>query len=238
MMRVLLGLAVVGVLGLGSGAGAQPVPDDRVVQRGPIVTLQFGPFIRQGIPEQDVFVERDGLPSEQVMRVDPDDLRDGMILSKSAYTTSRPGPHDPRKMGPNPLGPFPKGSALGFTLRQWLGATGIGAYAVQDSAAVVDASFRGLIPNGIYTMWCVPAPGRPPGLLPCGALDGSESRFTADAGGNANVNIRTRQLPEGAAIAAAYHSDSRTYGASPGDLGRNAHVHVVIFLPASAVAAR
>jgi hypothetical protein len=199
----------------------------------PVMKLQFKTFVQLGIPEQDAFIDHAGSASDQVWRVDPADIKGAAVLGKMVYATTRFVTHDPLKMGPDALGPFPRGAALGFTLRQWLMAKGVGTYTVRGERAVITASFRGLIPNGVYTLWCVPAPMRPADPLPCGALDGSENTFKADRSGSADVTITTTPLPAGAVIAPAYHSDGKTYGAKPGDFGKNTHVQLVVFLPAS-----
>lgn len=221
-------LGVMAVLSLIAVAGASAQSEG-----APAMKLQFKTFVQLGAPEQDAFVERNGGPSGQVWRVDPADIKGAAVLGKRVYATTRAVTHDPQKMSADPLGPFPRGADLGFTLRQWLMAKGTGTYSVRGDRAVVTASLRGLIPNGVYTMWCVPAPMRPPGPLACGALDGSENTFRADRTGAAEVTITTRPLPEGAVIAPAYHSDGKTYGAKPGDFGMNTHVQLVVFLPAS-----
>ena len=221
-------LGVMAVLSLIAVAGASAQSE-----LAPDTKLQFKTFVQLGAPEQDAFIERDGGPPGQVWRLDPADIKGAAVLAKRVYATTRAVTHDPQKVNPDPLGPFPRGTALGFTLQQWLMARGTGTYSVRGDRAVVTASLRGLIPNGLYTMWCVPAPMRPPGPLPCGALDGSENTFRADRTGAAEVTITTRPLPVGAVIAPAYHSDGKTYGAKPGDFGMNTHVQLVVFLPAS-----
>lgn len=221
----LLGVMVVLSLIAVAGASAQ--------SEVPAMKLQFKTFVQHGAPEQDAFIERSGGPSGQVWRIDPTDIKGAAVLGKRVYATAGAVTHDPMKMGPDPLGPYPRGADLGFTLREWLTARGTGTYSLRGDRAVITASLRGLIPNGLYTMWCVPAPMRPPGPLACGALDGSENTFKADRSGAAEVTITTRPLPEGAVIAPAYHSDGKTYGAKPGDFGMSTHVQLVVFLPAS-----
>jgi len=56
---------------------------------------------------------------------------------------------------PNALGPFPKGKALGFTLEQWLAATGLGTYIEENDNAAL---------NLTSTTWC------PMEHIPSGAI--------------------------------------------------------------------
>ncbi len=99
---------------------------------------------------------------------------------------------------------------------------------------------KGLIPNGIYTMWIFTfkMPGADGtfnnriGAGPFGAQDGSDNSFVADANGIASISIK---LPAGnlsgfgsvpnclsgvfeSHIIAAYHPDQQTHGAGPGSI--------------------
>lgn len=212
-------------MGLVDGSGGSTTAAQSVVR------FQFMTFVQNAMPEQDVYIERDGLAADLVMRIDPAEIKGGAILSKALYASTKANVHDTHRVTANPLGPFPKGLALGFTLGQWLSARGVGTYSVTGDSALIDVSFRRLVSDGLYSLWCVPSPGRPPGQLPCGAMDGTENTFHADASGNGSLRVRTRLLPPGGVIAIAYHSDGLTYGQVPGELGRNAHIHLVFFLP-------
>lgn len=142
---------------------------------------------------------------------------------------------------PGDAGPFPLGEPLGVTLGEWLAATGRGTYTVQNGEATVAMSFDRLMPNGVYTLWCVEihVPPAEPKMIerPCGAPDGSESRFTSDENGRAEVTIVIDAFPPPTAevfysITLAYHSDGQTHGASVGQHGLNAHAHIFYdFLP-------
>src|SRR3989338_6977661 len=65
----------------------------------------------------------------KVIRVE---AKDPAVLAKQVYAAAAPTTHDPFKTGPNPLGPFDKGKELGFTLGQWISASGIGIYSAND----------------------------------------------------------------------------------------------------------
>ena len=173
----------------------------------------------------------------QVVRVEgtPDEA----TLAKEVYAAATATPHDPFKVGENPLGPFDAGKSLGFTLKQWLDASGIGIYSVNKDNAQLDLSFKNLVPNGVYTVWCSRMKFPPEPEItdkPCGAEDGSENSFTADEKGSASFSSKLKTLEPSTAeiaslIAIAYHSDDKTYGASPGDFGLNAHVQLFYLLP-------
>ena len=148
--------------------------------------------------------------------------------------------HDLFQLDPDPLGPYGKGAELGFTLEEWLAATGSGAYTVVGDQAQIDLSFEKLVPNGIYTLWCA-AVSVPPAYKivdkPCGAADGSENIFTASAEGKADIHLNVKTLPDSTAetiqvLAIAYHSDGKTYGPLPGDFGLNSHVQILFMIPA------
>ena len=178
--------------------------------------------------------------SGQVIRVEGSKSNDTSNMAKMLYAAAAPTQHDPFKQGQNPLGPFSKGKPLGFTLEKWLGARGIGIYSVDGDNAGLDLSFKNLVPNGAYTVWCSRITLPPNDNIvdsPCGAEDGSENMFSADAKGNGALSIKLKKLEpstkeETSLIALAYHSDGKTYGASPGDFGLNSHVQIFFMMPA------
>ena len=61
----------------------------------------------------------------KVVRLEGQNAKDPANLAKTVYTSAAPVPHDPFKVGSNPLGPYDEGKSLGFTLGQWLAASGI-----------------------------------------------------------------------------------------------------------------
>jgi hypothetical protein len=203
------------------------------------IEVTFVDHITAGMVEQDVFVSRDG--SGDVYRVTTEDQAD--YLNDAVFSSASGLHHDP--MNTSAVGPFAKGSDLGFTLGDWLGASGTGTVSCEDGAGSLSASFTNLVPNGVYTMWSwyVAIPFPEPFAtydLPFGGRGGAESVFTADGDGNASYegNIGTclqgsgSQLAEGLAI--AYHSDGKTYGSTMGPAGEVAHVHLFLLLPSSA----
>ncbi len=184
-------------------------------------------------------VEEGRAESTQVIRVEGDQAKDPTILSKTVYATANPTEHDPFKVGDKPLGPFEKGKSLGFSLGQWLAATGNGTYSVDGDKARFRLSFTSLVPNGVYTLWCsrITFPPNPKIVdRPCGDEDGSENSFKADNTGSASFRLRLNPLEQSTEetatiIALAYHSDNKTYGASPGDFGLNSHVQIFFLMP-------
>lgn len=202
------------------------------------VDIGFYNHIQAKLPEQDVFVVSDK-DATKVIRVEGDSAKDPAILVKEAFATATMTPHDPFKVGKNPLGPFEKGADLGFTLKDWLAATGKGTYAVDGDNATLSVSFTGLVPNSSYTVWCsrITFPPKPAVVdRPCGAADGSENVFKSDEKGNSSLTVKMKPLEEStketaSAIALAYHSDGKTYGANPGDFGLNSHVQLFFLMP-------
>ncbi|MCK5661096.1 MAG: hypothetical protein KAH86_07020 [Methanosarcinales archaeon] len=201
--------------------------------------IQFVNFIQAERPEQDVFIQKEELGPDQVMRVEGNDTDDPDILSEMVYTTAIAIHHDPFKVSDAPLGPFAMGEPLGFTLGEWLNAKGSGTYTIDGESAEMDFSFQNLLPNGTYTLWCsrVTLPPNQKFVdLPCGAQDGSENVLMADAQGNSDINITLKTLTESSTetrtvIALAYHSDGKTHGDSPGDFGLNSHVQLLYMMP-------
>lgn len=206
---------------------------------GGSIDVTFVDHIAAGMVEQDVFVDHGG--SADVFRVTTEDQAD--YLTDAVFSTTSGLAHDPMNM--SEVGPYPKGQELGFTLGDWLGASGSGKYSCTDGVGSLNADFTNLVPNGVYTMWswyvAIPFPAPFATYdLPFGSRDGSESVFTADASGSANYegSVGTclqgsgLQIAEGLAI--AYHSDGNTYGPHMGPAGDVAHVHLFLLLPPSA----
>lgn len=205
--------------------------------------LQFVNHIQANLPEQDVFMQSPD-KQNQVVRVEGDQAKEASISAKTVYAASSAVEHDPFKLGDNPLGPYPKGKSLGFTLTEWLGAQGGGTYMIDGESAQLDLNFQKLVPNGVYTVWCSRLTFPPnPAVVdrPCGVEDGSENVFKADAEGAGVFNLKMKPLEEStketaSLIALAYHSDGKTYGEKPGDFGLNSHVHIFAMIPVSEAA--
>jgi len=209
-------------------------------------TFPFGTHITMGLPEQDVFVKHDGSPQDQVFRLAPTEANNATLLDQPVYATGAIQQHDPFGVGPNPMGPYPAGESLGFTMRQWLSAGGNVTYDCANDQSTVSASLHNLVPNGQYTAWYTRLTF-PPNLKvvdrPLGAPDGSQNSFKADPSGNATFNVAFAGCLEETSketatlIVTAYHSDGKTYGSTPGDFGRVTHVqNVAMIAPPAAPA--
>lgn len=202
--------------------------------------LQFVTHVTAGMPEQDVFIVKDGLGDDEVVRATLDELTNETILKQTVYGSAGYVEHDPFGVTAAPLGPFPKGESLGFTMEEWLAASGSGTYTIDGGDASLDISFEGLLPNGVYTLWCtrITLPPEPVIFdIACGEWDGSNNQFVADAAGNGSLTFDMRPLPDITAerislFALAYHSDGQTYGPLPGEFGERTHVQALAFIPA------
>ncbi len=206
---------------------------------GETIELTFVNHIQAEIVEQFVYVEREP-GSGKVYRVTPADFHrylDSPLYAAAESVTITPFDH-------GEIGPYGRGPALGFSLRDWLEATGTATYECEDDIGVVNARFDGLVPNGVYTMWYffLPRPPLDPGPfvfldVPLGARDGSDSPFIADADGHAEyqavfspcLQMSGRQLDANLAI--AYHSDGQTYGTTPGPLSTVSHNQIFVTFP-------
>jgi len=198
------------------------------------IELNFFSHLDAGMPEQDVFIARS---DAQVYRVTADDKD----LQAQLFTTANELHHNP--FDPSQVGPHQKGADLGLNLGEWLGAKGSGTYECEGESGVIDVTFAGLIPDGVYTMWhfFMPMPVIDPFIgtldLPYGARDGSEATFAADGQGTASFAKTTESCLQlsgtqtVAGLAIAYHSDGNTYGAVPGEFGKNAHIQLFTMLP-------
>jgi hypothetical protein len=201
--------------------------------------VTFVDHITAGMVEQDVFVSQDS--NDDVFRVTAEDQADH--LGETVLTSASGLHHGPMKT--DAIGPFKKSHDLGFTLGDWLAASGTGAVNCNYGVGSLSAGFTNLVPNGVYAMFsrydAIPFPDSFATYdLPFGARDGSGSVFTADATGNATFDGEVgtclqgsgSQIAEGLAI--AYHSNGETYGSYLGSAGENAHVHLFLLMPPSA----
>jgi hypothetical protein len=215
-----------GALAVGVGSYDPPVSLD--------LTFRF--HTDDGLPEQDVFIEREA-GMAQVYRPTKGE-RD---MSKPLFAPVMPVKHAPFE--PGELGPWAKGKPLGLTLGEWLAAAGRASYSCADGKGRLVATFTKLVPNGVYTLWHYfhAWPPTDPLLdsydLPVGARDGSEATFHANADGSAMVvrdfepclQLTGEHLMSGLAI--AWHSDGRTHGAHPGTFSTKSHVQLYVELP-------
>ncbi|MDX1520851.1 MAG: hypothetical protein R3264_04435 [Anaerolineae bacterium] len=106
-------LALIIVL-LGACSSAQPAKEKQVA-------LQLVSHVAAGMAEQDVFVTN-GDSTEGVFRIT--DAEAEQYLDAPAYAAAEMIEHDLFGLGENPLGPYPQGLELGFTLGEWLSGTG------------------------------------------------------------------------------------------------------------------
>jgi hypothetical protein len=198
----------------------------------------FGNHLDAGLAEQDAYIEK--IPgSGQIWRVTNEDVN--QFIEAPLYATVGLNRHNPFDSTFN--GPFVKGRALGLTLGEWLEPSGTATYDCAFGQGSIEASFENMVPNGIYTMWYffAPTPPMEPFLgaydLPVGARDGSENIFQADAAGNASFEasfepcLQLSGVQLAAGLGAAWHSDGKTYGSSPGPFGLGTQVPLFTFFP-------
>ncbi len=199
--------------------------------------LAWGMYVTDGMVEQDVFIKSDASANE-VRRIPVSQV--AQYLDTEIYGAAVEPPYEPMKIAPTET--YPKGLALGITLRDWLQAKGSGSYACDGKKATLKTSFQGLVPNGVYTMWNFidlnpPVEPHQGLLVPAGKRDGSQSIFKADAKGNATYELVVEPCPQLsdtqslAGLAIAWHRDGKTYGFSPGGLGVVSHAQLMTLFP-------
>ncbi len=219
------------------------------------VVLRSSIYLPTPRPVADVYVELNNTMPNLVYRIERDQADDPINLAKMAYATTNATSHDPYKLEPNALGPFPKGAPLGFTLKEWLSAIGFGTYIEENGNASINLTFHDLVPNGTYSIWChrvTSPPNYKEENSPLGASDGSQNVFKSDSMGNATFSLKLMALPTTTnvtykdwvamyvtktvpissnitwtLIGVVYHSDGQTHGATPGEFGKNAHLQLV-----------
>lgn len=201
------------------------------------IELTFGTLSDDGMVEQDVFVLSPA-NANQVMRIPA--AQTASYMETELYASAEAPPFEPMKLEPTET--YPKRAALGFTLSDWLRATGSGSYTCDGQKAAIKADFQNLAPNGVYTLWNFIEADPPLDpwqgvVLPTGDRDGSQSVFYADAQGNAIFEQVVEPCPQLSAsqtiagLAIAWHSDGQTYGNSPGSLGVVSHAQLMTIFP-------
>ncbi|MDU0953908.1 MULTISPECIES: hypothetical protein [Bradyrhizobium] len=123
-----------------------------------------------------------------------------------------------------------EGKPLGFDLQTWLSPTGTVSITEKDGKLVLDATFKGLKPNGSYSLFENHFDKTP---ITFTAMDGAgkTNSFTAGSDGSASVSVVIPELPTHAnAVLMVYNSEGQTHGLERGRIGIDAH-HQLIARP-------
>lgn len=163
---------------------------------------------------------------------------DDNFINLPLYTAKDAVPFDMIEP-PYDAGPYEQGEPLGFTMAEWMTATGRGNYVMTESEILLDMEFENLVPNGVYTTWCIRMnlPLDTPTIKPCGSSDGTKNWFVSSEAGTGEIEVVLNQKFEPSTkdirsmIAVVYHSDEATHGPSPGEMGKNAHMQLVYEFP-------
>jgi len=125
-----------------------------------------------------------------------------------------------------------KGEPIGFTLGDWLAASGSVTLTPAAGGKVeIAMSFDHLKPGGHYSLFENHFDQKPVGFTP---LDGTATTndFVAGADGTAKLTIMAPQpLTHDNAVLLVYHSDGTAHGAQRGDIGINAHHQLIARIP-------
>ena len=135
-----------------------------------------------------------------------------------------------------------------LTRAEWVTAQGTATITCEDGGTRYDLEFTGLIPDGVYTIWHFPTTEPITSRLPSGQIEdpmasgkglaggalgdanGDDNAFTADAEGNAVLNVLAADrdpipkctLAGGTFLVVLYHLDNLTWGDGPGPDKTNA----------------
>lgn len=201
-----------------------------------VLTMQFFTYTQMRLPEQDVFIESAVSPGN-VVRFKADDA--ATAVGKQLFALAAPRADDILNMNQNQMGPFAKGKSLGLTVGEWIAASGSGTYDDTSEKPSFSLTFRNLIPNALYTVWCsrltLPM-GTTTGSRPCGPMDWTNDTFRTDGEGNGTV-YTPLPLPfpastdrEVTVISIVYESDGQTHQ-NTNDFGVRSHTQLTYFLP-------
>jgi hypothetical protein len=125
------------------------------------------------------------------------------------------------------------GAALKSLLGSWRTADGKATFDTAPQGATrVHVSFRGLVPNGRYSLFVRQRAVRMDAVFTPLDMVGAQNSFSADQQGNADAVVVTPlQLPRGAQLVAFYHSDGVDHQSSLGNPGVNAHAQLILRVP-------
>ena len=125
-----------------------------------------------------------------------------------------------------------RGDAVKALLGSWRTADGTAVFEPAPNAVRVRASFRGLVPNGHYSLFVRQLAVRTGAVFTPLDLVGAQNNFVADAQGSAQTVVVTPlQLPSGSQLVAFYHSDGVDHQSSLGNPGVNAHAQLILRVP-------
>lgn len=123
------------------------------------------------------------------------------------------------------------GKKLRLTAGNWLGAKGDATITPEGGGADIVATFSGLKPHGVYSLFENHFDTKPIGFTP---LDGAgkTNSFVANKKGEATIQVHSPEmLTHANAILLVYHSDSKPHGSDRGTIGVNAFHHLIARLP-------
>ena len=161
------------------------------------------------------------------------------VRDASAQAQAGDNAHDfgLRPPGDNDSDGAPLFNAHGDSIRSGLGVwrTAAGTATFEpgpQGATIVKAQFRGLIPNGRYSLFVRQLAGRTGTAFTPLDLVGATNNFTAGPDSKGEIVVSSPlQMPAGSTIVLVYHSDSTDHQSSIGVLGTNAHPQLITRVP-------
>ena len=120
------------------------------------------------------------------------------------------------------------GKALGITLGPWEQATGTVVFTCKGSELQAASKLKGLIPSATYSTFVVhTSKDGPKRFTPWGDPAGTTNNFTASATGTASPTNTVHGCSSADVIIIIWHSDARTHGKSPGQIGVDWHTTLI-----------
>ena len=125
-----------------------------------------------------------------------------------------------------------RGDMVKTLLGTWRTADGNAVFDRTPQGMNVRATFRGLVPNGRYSLFVRQMAHRAGAVFTPLDLVGTANSFTADAQGNAQTAVVSPlMLTSGAQLVAFYHSDGVDHQSSLGNPGVNVHAQLILRVP-------
>jgi hypothetical protein len=125
-----------------------------------------------------------------------------------------------------------RGQSIQAALGVWRTADGQATFEPAAQGVRVRGQFRGLVPNGRYSLFVRQLAGRTGVVFTPFDVQGATNSFSADGSGRGDVMVSSPvQWPSNAQIVLVYHSDGTDHQSSIGILGTNAHPQLITRVP-------
>jgi len=117
------------------------------------------------------------------------------------------------------------GTPDGQERASWMEATGTASATSSGDQHEVTLDATGLVPGGLYTIWWVNAGALGMDMGPAGGTPANQFRAADDGSAEATISVPADNDYQ--MLVVAFHSDDRTHGETPGEMGKVTFEHLM-----------